>query len=79
MSSIIDDEQCVFRIMSRDHIRDLYSEGELGVVGRDWKNFRLVHVPLSKALVQIVQLWHNPQIIALPVQQKDLGLAVPLQ
>jgi hypothetical protein len=67
MSGVIDNEERVLRIVLRDHVRNLYGEGELGVIGRNGKDFRLIVVAFPKALLQIVQLRHDPEIVGLPV------------
>lgn len=60
MSSVIDDEKGILSIVLSDHVGDLHGEGELGIIRRDGKDFRLIVVVFPETLLQVVQLRHDP-------------------
>lgn len=60
MSGVIYHEKRVLRIVLRDHVRNLHGESELGIIGGDGKDFRLIVVAFPKTLLQIIQLRHDP-------------------
>jgi hypothetical protein len=67
MTTIVDDEECIFGLMLLDHVTDLEHEFAVRIIGGNGEYFSLEIVVLPKTLLEVHQLWHYPKIIARPM------------
>jgi GAF domain-containing protein len=78
VTAIINQEECIGRLMVLDHRTDLQHQFEMRILGWNAEDVRLVVVVVAQAFFEVFQFRQYEEVVAFPVEQQCLNLLIPL-